>query len=304
MTCHQCGEPLPGGARFCQSCGGVVGGVDPLLGRVLGEKYRLLKKLGEGGFGVVYAAEHVGRETAAAVKLIHPHLARDAEVLERFRREALAAGRLEHPLAVRIYGWGKTRDGLSWIAMERLFGQTLDARLSEAGALPEREVVGLLSPLCEVLAEAHAKGIVHRDLKPDNIMLTPGEGGVLPRVLDFGIAGLADAATLTGPEVVSGSPQYMAPEQWQGLTRADARSDIYALGVIAFQALSGRLPVEAESPTEWLKKHRAEAPLDLGEAMIGRPLSPAVRGAIMRAIAKDPAARHESALGLKRALTG
>jgi eukaryotic-like serine/threonine-protein kinase len=283
----------------------IAPGRDPLLGQVLGERYQLRRRLGQGGGGLVYEAEHIPLGHRVALKVLQPQASESPEATERFRREALALSRLRHPYALKLYDYGETQEGIPWIAMEWLEGETLAERLRRQGALPPGEVIALLGQLCEVLAEAHEKGIIHRDLKPQNIMLVPllSGGGSLAKLLDFGLSAVLFEISMTSPELVSGTPRYMAPEQWEGLASSDARSDIYSLGVIAYQCLSGRTPFEADSPLAWLKKHQQEEPRDLAEAMAGRPLPEGLRAVVMRALAKAPAARQQSVAELRRELT-
>src|SRR5262249_39077558 len=160
-------------------------------------------------------------------------------------------------------------------------------------------------PICEALREAPEKGIIHGDLKPQNIMLTPFvQGKILPKFLDFGLSGLLEEASLTQSGTVGGTPAYMLPEAWVGLKKTDARSDSYALGLIAYQCLSGRLPFEAESTPSWLKKHCLEAPLDISVAMEGRFLPEDTKKAIMKALEKDKDQRYPTAPDFFLALRG
>jgi serine/threonine protein kinase len=269
---------------------------DPLLGRTLVKKYTIQKKLGEGGFGAVYEAHHQLLDCKIAIKTLHMRAEQSKTMLERFRREALATSRLTHPYAVKIYDRGETKDGLAWIAMELLQGETLSAFLRKKGCISEQKLIELMGPICEVLQDAHDKGIVHRDLKPENIMLVPmPNGSFIPKILDFGIAAILNADTLTQTGTVSGTPKYMAPEQWEGLNRADARSDIYSLGTIAYLCLTGRFPFEADSALSWMKKHYSEKPLPLEKALEGQSFSPVVSAAVMKSISKAPADRQQTA---------
>ncbi len=272
--------------------------VVPVIGQTLLDRYRVVGKLGEGGFGSVYEAEHLELGSRIAIKALEAGPRPAADSVQRFLREAQVLTRLSHPCAVKVFDRGLTEDGRVWMAMELLEGETLDVRLRRGPMLPG-EVVDLFRPLCELLAEAHGKGIVHRDLKPQNIMLVPvAGGGVLPKLFDFGIAGLRGDDTVTDPDAVSGTPRYMAPEQWEGLGRADARSDVYSLGVILYESLSGVLPLEAEGTLAWLAKHRYQEPRDLRDAMAGRSLPAGMRRAVMRALAKNPDERQVGALEL------
>jgi eukaryotic-like serine/threonine-protein kinase len=305
-TCPHCEANLSESDATCPSCGAVFSETpikDPLIGRILLNQYVIKKKLGEGGFGCVYEAYQPSIERKVAIKTLHKHLTHHANTVARFRREGAAASRLTHPAAVKIYNVGETEDGYLWISMEFLDGETLHRRLAR-GALSEEELLQIFFPICDVLQEAHQKGILHRDLKPDNIfLLTEAEGSTVPKLLDFGIAALVDSeikATQSG--MVSGTPPYMSPEQWKGLKFTDARSDIYALGIIAYECLSGRLPFAATTGPEFMAKHCFEPPLDLVVAMDGAPISPAIRAVIMTAMAKNPDERYQTPLEFKKAM--
>lgn len=300
--CASCFEVLAPEITFCIACGAMT--QDPLIGRILVEKYAIRRKIGEGGFGAVYEADHLLLASKVAIKVLRHQREQTATSVERFRREALATSRLTHPYAVKVFDRGETPDGLIWIAMEFLAGETLQNFLRR-GFMSEQEFLARMGPVFDVLQEAHDKGIVHRDLKPENIMLVSmPEGGSIAKVLDFGMAGLIDSATLTQTGTVSGTPKYMAPEQWDGLKNADVRSDIYALGVIAYQCLSGRFPFEADSTLSWMKKHCSEAPLDLATAMDGRPVSPAFRDAVMCALSKKGEDRQQTVREFRLSLEG
>lgn len=277
---------------------------DPLLGRILLNQYLIQKKLSQGTYGAVYEAQDlVIFKRPVAVKVLHRRYLDKPSVVQRFFHEALAAGRLEHPSAIKIYNVGSTEDGFPWIAMELLSGPNLEARLHSGWLLPCFELLKVFGPLCAVLSEAHAKGIIHRDLKPQNIMLvTLHSGEILPKVLDFGIAGVRDAPMGGHSLIVSGTPAYMPPEQWKGLTFTDARSDLYALGTIAYQCLSGRLPFQAENAAAWMNQHCFHEPIDLEEAMSGRPLPRRLRDVVMRTLKKDPQERFQSIADFKIAL--
>jgi eukaryotic-like serine/threonine-protein kinase len=303
MQCPKCQTPINEGSAFCDSCGTNLNApTDPMLGRTLLNQYVVKRKLGEGGFGAVYEAEQPSMGRKVAIKTLHKHLTHDPKMVVRFRREGLAASKLQHPSSVKMFNLGETEDGVLWIAMEFLEGETLDARIRKRGPLSEQEMIELFGPVCEALSEAHQKGIIHRDLKPENIMLVPFLDKIVPKVLDFGISKLLEeggGATQTG--VVSGTPAYMPPEQWQGLTHTDARSDVYALGLIAYQALSARLPFEANTAPAWMQKHIMEPPMDLMQA-VKHPVSANVHAAIMKALQKEPKDRFASMMEFKQAL--
>jgi serine/threonine protein kinase len=265
-----------------------------LVGQVILGKYKLERCLAKNVSASVYEALCIPLESKVAIKILHPG-DRDEEQMERFRREALVTSKLQHPYALKVFDRGEGEDGSLWIAMELLQGETLETFLAREKFISQEKLKEIFAPLCEVLAEAHQKGILHRDLHPGNIMLVPvGEDRCLAKILDFGLAGLTVAPSITDPNEISGTPAYMAPEQWLGLSKAKEQSDIYSLGVVAYQCLSGTLPMEADSPVAWLKAHRKENPLDLWESMKGRFISVSVYDAIMKSIARAPELRPAS----------
>jgi eukaryotic-like serine/threonine-protein kinase len=304
MNCPHCNAPIQATDVHCSLCGGAIASrADPLLGQLIHGEFRILRKLGEGGFGAVYEAEQLMLQRKVAVKTLHRHLSSSPNIAARFRREGIVASRLTHPSAVKIMSFGETPDGLIWLAMEFIEGKSLREQLTAQRSMAAQDVVGLLSSLCEVLEEAHQKGVVHRDLKPENIMLAPLTGGrVLVKVLDFGIASLVEDPSITKTGVISGTPAYMPPEQWKGLRHTDARTDIYALGVIAYQCLSGALPFEADSAPEWLTKHCFEPPAPLQDRVGGALIPASLMAAIMKALEKEPKDRQQSALQVKQEL--
>jgi eukaryotic-like serine/threonine-protein kinase len=306
MTCRNCFAPLGPDADACSVCGaqlGVERKTDPLIGRVLLNQYVIQRKLGEGGFGAVYEAEQPAFRRKVAIKTLHKHLVSSPNLIKRFHREGLVASQLEHPSAVKMLSLGETEDGYLWIAMEFLQGPTLTQRIQEVGALPLLEFASIIIPVCEALAEAHSKQIIHRDLKPDNIMLVISQGKSIPKVLDFGIAGIindGDGPTKTGS--ISGTPPYMPPEQWKGLKFTDARTDIYALGLIAYQCLSGLHPYHAETGPDWMLKHFMETPIPLNDAVNGGMLPPSMQAVVMKSIEKSASDRYQSMLEFRDAL--
>jgi eukaryotic-like serine/threonine-protein kinase len=300
MLCIKCSAHTENGARICGTCGATLDleAKDPLLGRVLLNQYVIQKKLGEGGFGAVYEAEQPAFHRKIAIKTLHRHLTSDKNVVARFHREGLLASKLEsHPSAIKMLNLGQTEDGYLWIAMEYLTGGTLTDRINQ-GPIPPGELVEILGPVCGLLDEAHRQGIVHRDLKPDNIMLVTQKGKMVPKVLDFGIAGIIDNPNETGitkTGTISGTPPYMSPEQWRGLKFTDARSDVYALGVIVYQCLAGKLPFEARSTPDWMLCHMMQPPAPLPVAVAGRLMPMELKPAILKSLAKEPSERYQSA---------
>lgn len=299
LLCSQCNEALEADAKLCAHCGTSTP-VDPFINFIINQQYHLKRRIGVGGFGAVYEAEEprVGRRVA--VKILHPELTRDPTLVERFRREAIAASRLEHPAVVKILNFGEAEGGFFFLVMELLSGETLaeHIKLREAFSLPD--LLLFVRPVCEVLFEAHQKQIIHRDLKPQNFMLLSGwrEGHV--KVLDFGISKMLDANTLTRSSAVMGTPAYMAPELWDEHKEFDGRSDLYALGIIIYQMLSKKLPLEATHLSAWVKKHCLEAPIPLSKVLPG--VSPALERAVMQALAKEPEERYPDALAMLHSL--
>jgi len=275
------------------------------VGEVVGEKYRLVRLLGEGGMGSVYEARHdvIGRRFA--VKFLHAELAGHPEILARFRREAQAAGSLENENIAAVTDFGSSPDGAPYIVMEFLEGEDLAKTLARNGPLPISRSAHILIQVCRGLTAAHARGIVHRDLKPENLLLQQrGDGGDLVKILDFGIAKLKstehrpEAATRTG--ITLGTPYYMPPEQARGQKELDERADIYALGVILFELLSGQKPHNGENYNAILYS------ILMGSAprieQFRPDLPPELAAVVHRAMASEANQRYQSVSELAQAL--
>ena len=236
-------------------------------GSVIADKYRVVRLLGEGGMGSVYIAENLVLRKQVALKVMSASFASDASATERFFREAMSASRVRHPAIVEIFDAGHTRDGQPWMAMELLDGESLGQRLTRVGVLPLGEVVPIFGPVLAALDAVHSHGIVHRDLKPDNIFIERlPDHSVQPKLLDFGIAKHHDGLDrLTRTGAVMGTACYLAPEQARDSSGVDPRTDLYAVGVVLYECLSGRLPHEATTLPELISKLITEPPRPLLE---------------------------------------
>jgi serine/threonine protein kinase/tetratricopeptide (TPR) repeat protein len=271
---------------------------DPLLGRILAGRYRLLSKLGEGGMGAVYKAEHIKINRLIAIKILAADLAGNPDFIARFHREAKMASRINHPNAVAIYDFGETEDGLLYIAMELLDGETLSDTMKRAGAMPLERVLNITRQAAQALEAAHQIGIMHRDFKPDNVMICQKTGWRdWAVVLDFGIAKetLIDSEgdSLTLPGFILGTPRYMSPEQVKG-EKLDARSDLYSLATVTYEMLSGVLPFQARTPQEIMVKRVYEHPRPLLSSRPQLAIPLGVEASIMKALSRERWERHES----------
>jgi eukaryotic-like serine/threonine-protein kinase len=272
------------------------------LERVLADTYELERELGRGGMGVVYRAKDRRLKRAVAVKVLPPELGYRGDIRQRFLREAETAAQLTHPNIVPIYSVDE-RDGLVYFVMALVEGDNLAQRIAKGGAVPPEEARRLLREVADALAYAHARHVVHRDIKPDNILLDGGSGR--PLVTDFGIArAISEGADsrLTATGIAIGTPAYMSPEQSAGDKVLDGRTDLYALGVVAYQMLCGELPFIASSTPAMLVKHLSEVPTPVQGKRAGIPDD--LAAIVMCLLEKDPADRFESAEALMAALDG
>jgi serine/threonine-protein kinase len=284
------------------------GAADPqeIVGQIVGDRYLVKSLIGEGGMGRVYEAEHIEIGKRVAIKILHPVYSRTPEVVARFRREARAASKIGHPNIVDVTDSGTTPDGSVFFVMEYLEGVELAAVIDREGALEVGRALGIGTQICRALAAAHNAGIIHRDLKPENVFLIVREGTTdFAKVLDFGIAKSAELEgqrkeRLTHPGMAMGTPEYMAPEQAAGRP-ADARSDVYAVGAILYEMLTGRPPYEGENFMEILTKKATIEPVPAKQL---RPdLPDVVEKVVMRAMSRDPADRPRSMEALEYELT-
>ncbi|HEX2569827.1 MAG TPA: protein kinase [Polyangia bacterium] len=278
--------------------------VDPLVGRVLGGRYRLTERLGQGGMGTVYRAVHTLMDKPVALKVLRADVAGDPEAALRFHREARSASRLDHEHCIRVTDFGQSEDGLLFLVMELLDGESLSARITR-GPIEPRQAATIMLAVAQALVHAHEHDIIHRDLKPDNVFLVKRRDRYQVKVLDFGLAKIlhesmsSHALTRTG--MVYGTPEYMAPEQAQG-EALDLRTDIYACGVMLYQMLTGELPFSAPSLLVLLSKHVQEVPVAPRLRAPDRGIPEELDALVMRCLEKSPAARFPSAEALAEAL--
>ncbi len=311
-ACPQCSLPQAGSDRFCPGCGFPVADLDhssadPWVGRTLAGSYVILGVVGEGGMGTVYRAEQRTLHRTVAVKMIRQQRASDPFVSARLLNEARAISRINHPNVVSVIDFGMTPDGVPFIVMEYLRGRGLDRVVREDGILPPRRAVAIVGQVLAALGEAHALGLIHRDLKPANIMLDRLRSGRdFAKVLDFGLARMLDGSDteprrLSARGMVIGSPAYMSPEQVCG-AEVDARSDLYAVGGILYELLTGRTPFASDDPAKVLVSRLTRDPVPVQEAA-NRTLPALLAQVTMRALARHPKNRFQSADDFIAALT-
>ncbi|HMV33518.1 MAG TPA: serine/threonine-protein kinase, partial [Gemmatimonadales bacterium] len=301
-VCTTCGAEYADDQLFCQRDGTPLrksGAAGDLLGQVIAERYHITKKLGEGGMGQVYLAEHVKMGRRCAIKIMMPGTMSDPDAISRFNREAANASRISHPNVCAIYDFGETPDGLIYLAMEFIEGKSLSGLMEDAGTLPLARAAAIVTQTAEALQVAHDLGIVHRDLKPDNIMVITARDKDTVKVVDFGIAkaiggddGKAQKVTKTG--FVVGTPEYMSPEQLAG-DAVDGRSDLYSLGLVFYKMLTGASPFPADSQQETMIKRLTDDPLPLAVARPDVRFPAEVQRVIDRALARNPDQRYRAA---------
>ncbi len=301
-TCPTCGTDWSDETNFCPNDGTTLRAAEPtgdLIGSVIADRYHIEKKLGEGGMGAVYLGAHVKMGRKSAIKVMAQSMASDAEAIARFNREAANAARIAHPHVCAIYDFGETPDGVIYLAMEYIEGETLNQVLGLEGVLPPSRAVDVLTQTADALQAAHDLGIVHRDLKPDNIMLARGRSGEdVVKVVDFGIAKamrVEEGQTVTKTGLVVGTPEYMSPEQLSGDV-LDGRSDIYSLALVFYRMLTGTLPFEAITAQEMMIKRLTDEPKSLNAALPGADFPAELQRIMDHALARMPTERYDSAM--------
>ncbi|HEV8122966.1 MAG TPA: serine/threonine-protein kinase [Gemmatimonadales bacterium] len=338
--CPRCGATYPAPARFCQNDGSPLIDVqssDPaapqasgsrtevrkahvtpnrgtdrastLTGQVLDGRYEVKKKLGEGGMSYVYLAREIASGETVAIKVLSPKLSNEQSSVERLRREAGLAMRLDHPNVCKILRLGETEDGLIYLVMPYLEGDLLSDREIKGGPIPLDQGMSLLIQMCRGLAHAHDLHIIHRDLKPENVMLVKdpevAAGGLRAIVMDFGLAkerrAEPEVAKLTATGIVLGTPEFMSPEQIRGKP-LDGRSDIYALGILAFEMFTGQLPFQGRSAQEMMIARLRGNALPLRQAKPDLPAK--LESIIAKSLETEPERRWESMTAFAEALSG
>ncbi len=293
--CPRCQHTYSDTQRFCVDDGELLSLRDPyhLVGRTLVDKYRIDALIGVGGMGAVYSAHHLGLDRRVAFKILLPHLTfGNPELISLFEREAKTAGRLLHENIVSIFDAGRTNDDIAYIAMEWLDGCTLEDELAAQGPLGFERAAGILRQVAAALEEAHAHRIIHRDLKPSNVMLIKRtDGRERVKVLDFGISKVLSATGGSPVSSVMGTPHYASPEQFQVGVNIDGRADIYSLGIMLYEILTGMIPFSATSVPELIRLQMTAAPPPLRQLRSDAPA--AVEQLVNRLLAKDPDQRPQ-----------
>lgn len=318
LVCAICGKPKPGDGSPCPDDGSrsfidaavtewdsrtpTRPGIDPLLGSMLGE-YQVLERIGAGGMGIVYRGFHPVIKKTVAIKVLKPELAGDQKQMDRVLIEAQTVNAVRHRSIIDIFGFGTVSDGRKYVVMEYLDGESLDEVLKTKKRFTPLEAVDLLLDICGPLASAHKVGVVHRDLKPSNIFLVKdGDGSRFVKVLDFGLAKQTSAnapSSQTSAQQVFGTPNYMAPELCRDRS-SGAKSDLYALGVMMYEFLTGEVPFKAETAIEVMMAH-VSAPIPL-PSRLNSAVPEVLDALVVRLLSKAPEDRPESAELLKKEL--
>jgi len=278
------------------------------IGQTIDGKYRIVSLIGEGGMGAVYAGENIKIKRKVAIKVLHAGVAEDAQTVVRFEREAQAAGTIDNDHILEILDLGELAGGERYMVMEFLDGEPLSHRIRRLGRMTPEQICPIARQMLEGLQAAHAAGIIHRDLKPDNIFILREKAGVSDyvKIIDFGISKFqplgSDAKNMTRTGAIMGTPYYMSPEQARGSAEADLRSDLYAVGVILFEAVTAQVPFEATSINELLFKIVLADPRPLSQIVPG--IDSAFASIVSKAMAREPSQRFQTAAEFIAALDG
>jgi len=299
-VCPVCATQYADDVRFCPNDGQTLRAGAPqndLVGQVVADRYHVVKKLGEGGMGQVYLAEHVKMGRRSAIKVMNPAMVHDPDAVARFNREASNASRITHPNVCAIYDFGETADGVIYLAMEFIEGESLTSLIERDGALAVPRATDIFLQVADALLAAHDLGIAHRDLKPDNIMLVRGrDGRDVVKVVDFGIAkaigGDEAGQKVTKTGLVVGTPEFMSPEQLSG-DKVDGRSDLYSLALVFYQMLTGQLPFKADSAQEIMIKRLTDEPAPLAVTRPDLTFPGGLQQTLDTALARMPAERYQ-----------
>jgi serine/threonine-protein kinase len=306
-SCHSQYDEV--GARYCSHCGadvrarGADEAADAWIGKVIDGRYRVQARIGTGGMGAVYRVEHVRMGKVAAMKVLHRELAKEDQIVKRFRREVEVVSRLNHPNIVQTFDFGSW-EGLLYLIMEHVKGEDLGAMVKRDGPLPVPRAMALGVQICSALDEAHHAGVVHRDLKPENIVCVRRRQEEHAKVLDFGLAKLRERPELgeiTGAGNLIGTPYYMSPEQVRS-EGVDHRTDLYSLGATLYRVITGEFPFDGNSPMGIMSKHLTDDLVLPSERRPGLALPEEVDRVILRAMARDPGRRYASAAEMRQEL--